>query len=310
LISCPRIQPIVAKTKERLIARFRDTLRYETGLKLNRGISEAEDPSAVSVPTKLGPEVTAGLHGFAIPGGQETSVLLEPLRQHVQQLKDSPKRPLDTLFRLFVVDTRIEQLAGAHEAYLRPVSSLAEALLKRWTNLTCQRRFWPCRGRCVRDLSFPQERTVQRPRMSDRVVLGIIGLLAMQKGVEIEALRVVLIAHKLAHAYTRQVKPLVEGLAQHYTMLVSKRITTQAPYALAAYRALLELLERQPEPYKIQTLWEKSFRVEQVRLAFVRVRRMRTPPSIEQFTEASGESKFNFAAEIRTLLWPFRGDHR
>jgi hypothetical protein len=48
---------------------------------------------------------------------------------------------------------------------------------------------------------------------------------------------------------------VVEGLAQHYTMLVAKRIASQAPNALSAYRRLIEC---QPKSYKVQIPWEEE----------------------------------------------------
>ena len=99
-----------------------------------------------------------------------------------------------------------------------------------------------------------------------------IGVISLLHGIPVPELTTVVLAHELAHAYSHLGKDIdgkswntekfaqadlriVEGLAQFYTEVVCKKLSTRFPGALDAYRALLE---HQSEPYKIQLQWARG----------------------------------------------------
>lgn len=96
-----------------------------------------------------------------------------------------------------------------------------------------------------------------------------IGIIALARGLSVEALTVVVLAHELAHAYTHLGRDInqrqwdtsafadaddriVEGLAQHYTKVVCDRLSVSLPDAIRAFE---KLLEHQAEPYTVFQSW-------------------------------------------------------
>lgn len=114
-------------------------------------------------------------------------------------------------------------------------------------------------------------------------------LFAAAFGLRIEDLTIVTLAHELAHAYTHVGRDIdgsawrdlgfaqsdsavVEGLAQHYTAVVTGRVSVRAPGAQNAYEVLLQ---HQSEAYLAHDSWfEKSVRQrgEIVRFAMLQAR--------------------------------------
>lgn len=99
----------------------------------------------------------------------------------------------------------------------------------------------------------------------------VIGLVAGVLGISVESLTVVVAAHELAHAYShlgrdidgrrweteefaRADLNIVEGVAQFYTEVVSRKLETRNPAVLPAYTKLLEI---QQGPYKVHREWAK-----------------------------------------------------
>jgi hypothetical protein len=97
----------------------------------------------------------------------------------------------------------------------------------------------------------------------------VIALIASNLGVSVEALTVVVVVHELAHAYThagldidvaswdtdafsRTEAAVTEGVAQHYTEVVLKKLATRFPEAPAVFQ---KLLARQPEVYRQYSSW-------------------------------------------------------
>jgi hypothetical protein len=96
-----------------------------------------------------------------------------------------------------------------------------------------------------------------------------IGIAARALDISPDALTIVVLAHELAHAYTHLGRDIddegwetmdfaetdvhiVEGLAQFYTMVASRRLGPRMPAAHAAYEALLA---RQHGPYTAHREW-------------------------------------------------------
>lgn len=97
----------------------------------------------------------------------------------------------------------------------------------------------------------------------------VIGLVASNLGLSVEALTVVTLTHELAHAYTHvgrdtdgEIWPtvgfagsnltVVEGLAQYYTEAVMNRFAPRFPEGLRAFNVLLK---KQPPPYTQYMKW-------------------------------------------------------
>jgi hypothetical protein len=102
-----------------------------------------------------------------------------------------------------------------------------------------------------------------------RLYWVVIGVTARTLGVTVEALTIVVLAHELAHAYTHLGRDIdnerwatghfagsdldiVEGLAQFYTKVISRRLQERMPAALHAYEALLK---EQSGPYRAHLHW-------------------------------------------------------
>lgn len=114
-------------------------------------------------------------------------------------------------------------------------------------------------------------------------------LFAAVFGLRIEDLTVVTLSHELAHAYTHLGRDIdgaawsdhgfatsdaavLEGLAQHYTAVVTERLGIRAPNAYSAYK---NLLEHQSGPYRAHEGWFTdidSKRGEIVRFAMLQAR--------------------------------------
>ena len=97
-------------------------------------------------------------------------------------------------------------------------------------------------------------------------------LFAAAFGVRMEDLTIVTLVHELGHAYThigrdidgaawrdpgfgQSEADVREGLAQHYTAVITQRMGARAPNAYSAYRTLLK---HQSGPYLAQETWFES----------------------------------------------------
>jgi hypothetical protein len=99
----------------------------------------------------------------------------------------------------------------------------------------------------------------------------VIGLVAGVLGITVESLTVVVATHELAHAYShlgrdidgkrweteafsRADLNIVEGIAQFYTGVVSRKLETRNPSVLPAYKRLTDI---QQGPYRVHEEWAK-----------------------------------------------------
>lgn len=106
-------------------------------------------------------------------------------------------------------------------------------------------------------------------------------------GCAVEDLAIVVLTHELAHAYTqlgadidgrrwaaasfaKAETELKEGLAQYYTERVLRRVERRYGGALKVF---LDLVPRQPEPYRAFQPWAEKSSPEAVRRAMLEVRR-------------------------------------
>jgi hypothetical protein len=99
----------------------------------------------------------------------------------------------------------------------------------------------------------------------------VIGLVAGILGITVESLTVVVATHELAHAYShlgrdidgtrweteafaRADLNIVEGIAQFYTEVISRKLETRNPPVLPAYKKLTVI---QQGPYRVHEEWAK-----------------------------------------------------
>lgn len=99
----------------------------------------------------------------------------------------------------------------------------------------------------------------------------VIGLVAGVLGISVESLTVVVATHELAHAYShlgrdidgqrwetedfaRADLNIVEGIAQFYTEVVSRKLEARNPAVLPAYARLVDIQEG---PYRVHQEWTK-----------------------------------------------------
>ncbi|MBC8009000.1 MAG: hypothetical protein H7067_02760 [Burkholderiales bacterium] len=117
----------------------------------------------------------------------------------------------------------------------------------------------------------------------------VIAFIASNLGVNVEALTVVVVVHELAHAYTHagldidgcawetegfitSDRSVIEGIAQHYTEVVLKKLAVRFPEPPEVFE---KLLSRQTEIYKQYRTWFPSDekRGEIMRAALLQARR-------------------------------------
>lgn len=99
----------------------------------------------------------------------------------------------------------------------------------------------------------------------------VIGLVAGVLGITAESLTVVVATHELAHAYShlgrdidgtrweteafaRADLNIVEGIAQFYTEVISRKLETRNPPVFPAYKKLTDI---QQGPYRVHEEWAK-----------------------------------------------------
>jgi hypothetical protein len=210
-------------------------------------------------------------------------------------LRDSSHAAVEKLLPLLEKEAR-ELLTDSH-LVIPPTKRYAEFLLEKLANFDLTKSVLQIDTDVLGRYLFKVHRSLDDPDPRIELFWGVIGLVARDLYVEVEDLTCVVLAHELAHAFTHVAfdidgerwptgnfsqsdHPLREGLAQHYTMLVCKRIAGVAPYVLGAYRALVE---KQPPAYRVQESWEKDFSTEQVRLAMLQTRRHGGAGKYEEF---------------------------
>lgn len=287
----------VKKAKVKHNDRIRASLRHETGLKLSRGESESGNASRTAIPISFKAGVPAELAHFTIPDEHRLAVLLSPYRISLQQVSDSSRRISKDLVSTLSVHTRGFNLLNGRQRHLEPCWELAEDLLREGDKYDLAKEVLAVEKDILGRYIYRKPNLFSEPDCSIELYWGIIGLISSQIGVDIEDLTVVILAHELAHAYTHMGLdidernwatesfgsseiPVVEGLAQHYTMLVTKRISTQAPNALETYRRLLQF---QPSSYLVQIPWETAYSPEHMRLALIRTRRYENGVTLREF---------------------------
>jgi hypothetical protein len=295
----------VKRAKDKHNVRIREALRHESGLKLTRGASESSSASSTTVPIKIVPGVPAILAGFSVPDEHRLALLISPWRHQLRQLRDSSMSIMENLLPPLVIHPRGFDIVKGRNVHLKPANELAEDLLKEGDKYDLATAILAVEEDILGRYLYRRTSLFNDADCSTELYWGIIGLIAAQIGVDIEDLTVVILAHELSHAYTHMgldiddrrwetqsfhesEKPVIEGLAQHYTMLVTKRIAGQVPNALNAYQILLKC---QPAAYQVQIPWEKALSQEQMRSALVATRRSENGVSLATFEEALRRSK-------------------
>jgi hypothetical protein len=247
----PGIRDEVERAVKRWNAAVRDCLRTETGLRLSAGETVQQVP--VKVDDGVPRWFELALEDFV---GLEWLLLSRPALESAVAGTSFMEQNVDE------VRSRWGEAAGpADAAMIRRVRETAEQWLTR----------------------LDQVRAIERILEPNEDVLGayfyrvpeiklywvVIGFVAVQLGVSVESLTVVVLAHELAHAYTHlgldidgecwntnqfagTDLEIVEGLAQFYTQVSCARLEKRLPSAITAYEALLK---RQSGPYRAHLKW-------------------------------------------------------
>lgn len=279
------IQPLVPPDAEERVNRsyrqwnqiVRDHIRSETGLKLSDGDSRFTIQVQVErgFPDKLAqlidkysdPIMWRLIIGQPKLGGliQGLEFLLQSWEQFEKwsALPEAAKNGQPLLQRSLAIATSLKQAALAEEV-VKQIKGIHEDILGVY-------RFSPGQGSSVKLYWLP------------------IAMVAAMIDVPIEDLTVVVLIHELAHGYThigRDIDgatwadkgfreselPVVEGLAQFYTEVISERLAARTPSLLRAYEALLSL---QSGPYLVHRNWLKEDRKqigERVRFTLIAAR--------------------------------------
>ena len=142
-----------------------------------------------------------------------------------------------------------------------------------------------------------------------KIYWGVVGLIAPLLDCDIKDLTIVILTHELAHAYTQlgadiegcrwPVKVfseadiyLKEGLAQYYTDLVVRSLSSKYPGALEVYK---DMLVKQFGPYRIHETWLEND-PEAVRRAMIEVRRNKEG-ELEDFNRRLDQAERDLAPE-------------
>ncbi len=275
----PDTEARVSQTVKRFSPIIREVIRAETGLKLSDGEQRGALPVRVTtgMPLSFAKVVTdepdpilwkllalkARLHNAAI-----TLATLAELTPQVNAWVSCPAGVRETIGAIPPAQECAALLANlqrAEEAKKKIQAIISEDILGCYF--------------------FPESHP---PRIE--IYWMPIGLIAQAINVSVENLAIVVLIHELAHGYTHigcdidaerweredfaeTDRYVAEGLAQHYTALISEKLEGRSPGCHGAYEAFLEL---QSGPYLFHKDWLKnqpSRRGEAVRYALLAARR-------------------------------------
>jgi hypothetical protein len=258
------IKPLVPPDAEERVNRsfkqwnqiVRDHIRTETGLKLSDG------DNRFAIPVRV-------VRGFPVA-----------LAQLIDQYRDQ------VMWRLIIGQPKVGGLIEGLKFLLQGWDQF-----EKWPSLPeTAKNGQPVLDRALAIATSLQqaalaERVVQQIKAIHEDILGVyhfstggsavdlywlpIAMVAAMLDVQIEDLTVVVLIHELSHGYThvgrdidgaswddigfaRSDLPVIEGLAQFYTEVISERLAVRTPSLLTAYQALLKL---QSGPYLVHREW-------------------------------------------------------
>lgn len=276
----------VEQTRNQFLQTFQGEIRKESGLLLNRNLSNTVEngTAQVSIPVK----VIAGLpralhtididpsywhllplvpyHSLLVTLDNTAPELAEIINNIKNNMEDDPfpviKPTMATDFK--IVGDHAKELAALIEK-INPVTRILrieEDVLGSY------------------DYSNPLS-----PKIS--LYWMVIGVVANLLSIRTESLTGVVLAHELAHGYSHvgtdidgerwdtesfhhSDLALKEGIAQYYTHLICERMNGRIPGIFNAYD---QLLEDQPKAYSTHLSWVENYSPEIVRMAIIEVRR-------------------------------------
>lgn len=255
----PNIYDKIHQTYKRWNQPIRDYLRTETGLRMNIG----EDTQSVPVTLEYG-----------LPDHFKQALLcyenagLEWLLLNRPQIESSIKglSLISAGSDLFGVDRLLnnkhipqDKIASSNE--IAKCKNTFETLLK----ITDDYAF----TKSILDIKEDVFGIYTPHRPAIKIMWQPIAIVSMNKGIDPEALTVVVLAHELAHAYIHVGRDIdgnqwntqdmnnaeleiVEGLAQYYTEAVCERLWPRFPKALEVFNLFLE---NQPKCYTAYSNW-------------------------------------------------------
>lgn len=275
----------VDRARQRFNQAVRDTLRRETALSLvRRGNYDVSGPERAQIPIRLEAGLPEGMEDIPFDDDFDLYLELSRYRPALQNMR-AGGTPLPGLFQYLHIAPRGNSLLAGRDEHFPPVMGLVNDLLAEIESKDPVTRILLV-SEDVLGL-YRIDRTGGQQRTEIFLYWGVIALVAGWLGITVEGLTVTVLAHELAHGYShigadidgtvwetdffiQGDRSLKEGLAQHYTQLVCKRLEFRFPEALAAYEALLP---RQPKPYQTHLQWQAVHSQEMIRLALLATRR-------------------------------------
>lgn len=268
----------VSQAVKRFSPVLREIIRSETGLRLSDGASRVSLPVRVvdGVPAELAEVIARNPDPLlwrllALRGqfeeGKNTLGALAALRSQLMQWDNAPYGLLELLPSVDPAKQLLTMLAE-----LKGTQEIEEGIIAINKDILGQ-YFIPTHAAPFIEIYWMP-----------------IALIALILNVFPEDLAAVVLTHELAHGYTHIGKDIdgeawdrdafcttsdevVEGLAQHYTAVVTERLGNRAPGTHEAYK---KLLQRQRGPYRVHEQWLKDHperRGEAVRFALLAARR-------------------------------------
>jgi len=298
----PDTEERVKKAKDRWNQRIREALRRETRLSLHRRDEYRNKDDVITVPIAVCPGLPEELwpQDDKIADEHELALLLAPYRQIITALANSSQSAADDLLPALLCSKFASISPPDITSGLTSVRQFAQFLLARLKAFDLTEFVLSVNKDVLGVYRYKCQKMFDDPQPRIELYWGVIGLIARDLALDLEHLTCVVLAHELAHAYTHMGSDadnqywntngfhnskgeVLEGLAQFYGWLVSKRLDESLPGTLDAY---VTLLEKQSGPYRAHEAWTGDFTPEHVRLAMLHIRRDRPVVDLDFFTHA------------------------
>jgi hypothetical protein len=314
----------VRRAKERFNERIREALRRETRLSLHRGARDGRDRREDTI--QVGISVEPGLPKALIPAEHQTiedryhlAILLGPFRETLTALHESGRAVAGDLLPVLKNDPKAAMLLNDGQEHVNAASEYADFLLKKLNEFQLTKFILKANEDILGVYRYQKPRSYDDPKPKIELYWGVIGLVAQDLGINLEALTGVVLAHELAHAYSHvgsdaddhywsterfagSDHSLKEGLAQYYTLRVCQRLEETFSTLRVAFETLLP---HQPDAYKVHKDFEPATS-EQVRLAMLEIRRTRSKGTLAEFMDRleMGNDQLTIApADTAKRLW-------
>ncbi|MCS6981118.1 MAG: hypothetical protein N2110_03615 [Flavobacteriales bacterium] len=284
-VVAPDTEKVVRNTVKQTNALIREHIRAETGLRLQDQNRHHTVPVTVSdgLPTPLSKLITNQF--------QQALWKLAALQRRLPEVIHCLNDIIQSWDTLIMCGFRYDNPSAT--TYLRLAVNLCQKLYSFQPPHYIENAFRQIQKDVLGTYSYKSFLDTEKSEPGSVTIYWMaIGLVAHLLGVKAEDLTVVTLIHELAHAYTHagcdhdgfawpnhafsnSDLSVIEGLAQFYTALITKKLALRFPLAHQAYE---KLLFYQPPPYHFHTYWGSGPRIrETVRYTLLQARRL---PSI------------------------------